>query len=196
MTVRHRWLTSCWLASCWLLLSVPSTAQESQVSCLDPGAHKAPRGMKPPPTHPDFQKGLEAVEAKCWPDAANFMCRAEENWPEDGELDFARFYDRWFPHYLPRYYLGLAFCHLGCYERALVQFESSILNETQNLEKARKETDRLRDLRNALEILVEQGTLQVDGADCGDPKRASSAPGPGCAPGPGRCPVDLGDSSP
>ncbi|MCP4664118.1 MAG: hypothetical protein GY856_52710, partial [bacterium] len=123
-TSRQRLLAFC---VSLVFVGIALTGNVCAASCLSPEDRALPLGEERPGKHPEFSEGFRAYQRENWLEAAEWMCTAEERWPEDGEL--TRTHGRRFLPYLPRYYLGVALYEIGCYQAALNQFNASILHQ-------------------------------------------------------------------
>lgn len=70
-----------------------------------------------------YQKGRRAIEQKDWQVAVDFFQLALAEREEEGEM--VRLYGVGFEHYLPRYYLGVAYFQLGEPRKALWEWKKS-----------------------------------------------------------------------
>lgn len=108
-------------------------------------------------------EGYRAYQYNNWEKTADFMWKAYDEWPEDGEPVIAS--GNWPAPYLPRYYLGVALYHLGCYKEAFDHFESSLLNQ-QPIDGAEEELKKLRSLKQKCEAYLEWGIEEDAKVDC------------------------------
>ncbi len=130
---------------------------------LLPVASSVPAQDARPKRHPDFREGYRAYEYKNWQRTADSMWKACANWPEDGEPVITS--GNWPAPYLPRYYLGVALFHLGCYKEALDQFESSVLSQ-HSVDGAEEESETLRSLKRKCEAFLEYEGEEDAEVDC------------------------------
>jgi tetratricopeptide (TPR) repeat protein len=105
-------------------------------------------------SHPHFQAGLSARNAKKWEQEAEKMWDALHVWTEDGGP--TNTYGRWHDPYLPQFRLAEALFELGCYREAVTQMDRSRVGKMQGPE-TEEERQRLAKLKPECEQKIHQG---------------------------------------